>query len=194
MKYILNMIIFFSFLTLALISQALDNAKCSRMLNNGLYKTYRWQGINNRWPDLTNETKRNGSSNAYSEFTSENSTALLDPKYSSNLSSSLTNGTSSFGDCSLIALKERTHQRDLYIAQNFDQIRKNIAEGRGKHLEILSYMSLCEENAQSDFNTELQSGYEEIYTSKESTPSQSIDKIISKSKNLHKKCFNLSSI
>ena len=143
---------------------------------------------------MTAETKKNGSSHAYSDISTENSTADLDPKYTSNFLSSMAGGTFSSGDCSLLALSERKNQRDLYITQNFAQVRKEIAEGLGPHLEALAYMSLCEDNARSDFNRSLQAGFEKIYLVKEQNLGFAIDDIISSSENLKSKCFDLSSI
>ena len=164
------------------------------MLNNGWYKTYRWQGVGNKFPDMTDESKRNGSSKAQTDISSEGTTAGLDPKFTSNDLSFLTQAISSFGDCSMFALKERKNQRDLYIAQNFAQVRKEIAEGHGLHMETLAYMSLCEEDAQTEFNMTLQSSYEELYSSKASNVGTAIDKIINSAPGLNQKCFNLSSI
>ena len=164
------------------------------MLNNGWYKTYRWQGVGNKFPDMTDESKRNGSSKAQTDISSDGTTAGLDPKFTSNYSSFMSEALSSFGDCSLFAIKERRNQRDLYIAQNFGQVRKEIAEGRGLHMETLAYMSLCEVDVQAEFNTTLQSAYEEVYSSKPRNIGTAIDKIISSDSNLTQKCFNLSSI
>ena len=194
MKNNLRWFIFFLVSFIACSSYCLDYVKCSRMLNNGLYKTYRWQGINNRGPDMTAETKKNGSSHAYSDISTENSTADLDPKYTSNFLSSMAGGTFSSGDCSLLALSERKNQRDLYITQNFAQVRKEIAEGHGPHVETLAYMSLCDEDAQTEFDMTLQSSFEELYSSKASNVGTAIDKIINSAPGLNQKCFNLSSI
>ncbi len=186
------MLILTSFLPWA--AFGIDKVRCSRMLNDGWYKTYRWRGVGNKFPDMTNETKRNGSSKAQSDIWSEGTTAAFDPKFSSNYSSYMTQVISSFGDCSLFALKERKNQRDLYIAQNFAQVRKEIAEGRGLHMETLAFMSLCEVEAQADFNNSLQSGFEELYSEKTQTVGFKIDQIINSSTKLNQQCFNLSSI
>ncbi len=106
----------------------------------------------------------------------------------------MTGGAFSSGDYSLLAIKKLKKQRDLYIAQNFDQVRKEIAEGRGPHMETLSIMSMCEVDTQSDFNSTLQASFEKIYLFKSQSLGFAIDDIISSSERLKSKCFNLSSI
>ena len=194
MKIQLSWVAVFAFLILSPFVYGMNRPRCSKMMNNGLYKTYKWQGVENRGPATTEEVKKNGSSKVQSDFSTENSTADLDPKYSSNLSSSMTQGTSSFGDCSVMALKERKEQRDLYIVQNYDQVRKQIAEGHGLHMETLAWMSLCDENVQSNFNSSLQNHYSEIYSSERALVGHSLDQIIDQTDLLKKNCFNLSSI
>ncbi len=194
MKNNLNWFILVTGVLVVCNSYGIDNVRCSRMLNDGWYKTYRWQGVGNKFPDMTNETKRNGSSKAYTDISSEGTTAGLDPKFTSNYSTFATQAVSSFGDCSMFALMERRNQRDLYLAQNFAQVRKEIAEGRGLHMETLAYMSLCEEDAQVDFNMTLQLGFEKIYSSRAQNLGSAIDELIAGSERLKHKCFNLSSI
>jgi hypothetical protein len=176
-------------------ASATNTAACSRMLNEGWYKTYQFSGYG--WANndaITAEFRRAGSSTGSTNVSSDHSTALLDPKHSTNVTYSYTQGTSSFGECSVLGLRERRKQRDLYIVQNFDQVRKDIAVGRGLHMETLAWLSLCDVDAQHDFNSLLQSHYEDIYTSNSAQPGSAIDQLIGASPEMNQKCFNLSSI
>lgn len=174
---------------------AWDSAKCSKMLNNGLYATYKWGGVgDSNLNAMTGETKKTNSASASSKISVEGTTAVLDPKYSSNISTSNTQGTSSWGDCSLFALQKRKEQRDLYLAQNGDQVKVDIAKGYGGHLEALSWFSLCDDQVILEFNSALQTEMKSLVDAHAQKLSQSIDKVIFSHKNLKSGCYNLSSI
>lgn len=184
------------FLTLMLLSSsamAMDSSKCSGMLNKGLYKTYKWGGVGEaNTKAITGETKRTNPFSATSKISTEGSTAVVDPKYSSNVSTSGTHSVSSWGECSLFALQERKEQRDLYIAQNLDQIKKDIANGDGAHLEILSWFSLCEDSVIPEFNRTMQEKAGDLLVDQAAVLSQNIDNAIKGSKSLANKCYVLS--
>lgn len=176
-------------------SWAINSAACSKMLNEGLYKTYKFAGFGeSNGNAITGETKRSGSSRGSTNVSSDQSTAVLDPKHSTNLSYSQSQSSSSTGECNAFAIKELRAQRDFYIAENFDQVRKEIAQGQGFHMEALAWMSLCDIDSQKDFNEILQTHYEEIYPGKISQPSLAIDNLIGSSRKMEGKCFNLSSL
>lgn len=174
---------------------AIDSAKCSKMLNDGLYKKYEWGGMGDyNLNAMTKESKKNGYTTASSNISTEGSTAALDPVYTSNVSTSQTQSTSSTGDCSLFALQERANQRDLYIAQNYDQIKKDIAKGSGEHLDALAWFSLCEDDAKNTFNHELQKNFENLFVNIDKTSlSKDIDKVIAGDAVTKSKCYILSS-
>ncbi len=187
------------FITLFLISTqsfAWDSAKCSKMLNDGLFKKYEWGGVGDyNLNAITKETKKSGSLTASGYTTTEGTTAVSDPKYSSNVSTSETQLTSSWGECSLFALKERKQQRSLYIAQNYDQIKKDVALGRGEHLEALSWFSLCENQSGAEFNLTLQKNFENLFVNKDKADlAQGIDESLTAEAHLKKSCFILSSL
>lgn len=174
---------------------AIDSAKCSRMLNDGLYKTYKWGGMGeSNAKAITAETKSSGPTTATSKISTEGTTALSDPVYYTNVSRSQTQSSSSWGDCSLFALRERKYQRELYVRQNFDQIKKDIANGDGHHMNTLSWFSLCDDDSQNHFNETLQEKFEQLGSASDTSLSSQIDSIIENSKALTGKCVNLSKI
>ncbi len=118
------------------------------MLNKGLYKTYKYGGIGEAyWNACTKGSKEDGPVTASSDATTEGSTALLDPKYYSNVSTSQTQSTSSWGDCSAFAMKVHfNEQRKQYIAQNLDEILIEIARGEGEHLKTVTFYSMCKKS------------------------------------------------
>jgi len=184
------------FILLTLLSTqvwALNSSSCSSMLNNGWYKKYKWAGMgeaNTR--AITAETKSSNFISAISKITVENSTATVDPKYSSNVSTSQSQATSSWGECSAFALQERREQRDLYVEQNLDQIKKDVANGRGYHLEALSWFSLCEESVASEFNQELQKNMSAFLVNNSKEFNKNLDNILKNNNDLSTKCYILS--
>lgn len=174
---------------------AIDSAKCSRMLNDGMWKKYKWGGMGESNANaITAETRSSGPTTATSRISTEGTTAISDPVYYTNVSRSQTQSTSSWGDCSLFSLLERKLQREQYVRQNFDQIKKDIANGDGLHMETLSWFSLCDDQAQGSFNETLQKKFDQLGSSSESDFSKNMDQIVAASTSLTGKCVNLSLI
>lgn len=174
---------------------AIDSAKCSTMLNDGMWKKYKWGGVGeSNAKAMTAETKTAGSTTATSRISTEGSTAISDPVYYTNISRSQTQSLSSWGACSLFALQERKQQREQYVRQNFDQIKKDIANGDGLHMETLSWFSLCDDQALDSFNETLQQKFVKLGSSAEADFSKNMDQIVADNKSLTGKCINLSKI
>lgn len=174
---------------------AFDSSKCSTILNKGLYKKYKWNGIgeaNNK--AMTAETKSSGSTKGTTRITSENTTAVVDPKYTTNVTVTGAQGTSSWGPCSAFGMLERRDQRDLYVAQNFDQIKKDIASGNGEHLKTLAWFALCEDHASDTYFQTLQSNFEKLSTSNEAHFTKTMDQVVESNSALKSQCFNLTAI
>lgn len=182
-------------LMLALISlksYAIDSDKCSAMLNNGLWKKYKYAGIGESYyKACTNGTKKDGSSTATSDGTTEGTTAISDPKYTSNVWTSESQSTSSWGACSMFAdVKRLKEDRELYIAQNEPEVLIDLARGSGEHLKVLAFYSACLPSAYNELGQKLQyqiSNNNEGFTSK--SISNDIDKVITTSKTLRELCL-----
>lgn len=180
--------------TLSVPAFAVDSGKCSSMLNEGLYKKYKWRGMGeSNSKAITAETKSSNIVSASSKMTTEGSTASLDPKYSSNVSTSQTQASSSWGECSLFALQERKEQRDLYVEQNLDQIKKDISSGQGNHLQTLAWFSLCEDSAQAKFNQAMQEHMSDFLVTDSKELNKNIDGVIKGNAELSGQCYVLSS-
>lgn len=143
--------VLFTFSTSAV---ALDYSKCSTLMNNGWYKKYEYGGVDQ---PLTKATKKHGIMKASSVTGTEASTASVDPKYSSNVSTSQTQGTSSWGPCSAIGLRDMKTNRNLYIAQHKEMAFDEIAQGGGEHLRVVATFSLCEDQYFNRLGEKLQS-------------------------------------
>lgn len=173
---------------------AIDSRKCSKMLNEGMWKRYKYGGMGEyNMNVMTQGTKKQGSSTVTSDVSTESSTALLDPKYYSNVSTSQTQSTSSWGDCSAFAHAEQLRKdREVYIAQNEHEVMMDVARGAGEHLKVITFYSACAPEAYPKLSAELQkslAGEKTIPNTK--TICQSIDKIISGNENLKTQCYSI---
>lgn len=170
-----------------------DSTKCSNMLNNGLYKKYKWGGVgDHNLKAMTQETKKAGASSASSNISTEGSTALLDPKYYTNVTRSESQSTSSTGECSPFALKERKQQREAFIVQNLEHIKVESAQGGGPYLEALAWISMCNDSVSPLFNSTLKANFQNVFLGHDAV--QALDKVVSDSVELRQGCYEFSSI
>jgi hypothetical protein len=171
-------------------SYAMNPSSCSTLMNNGWYKKYSYQGIDQ---PLTKATKQFGSSKASMVVFTESSTASLDPGYYTHVSKSMSQATSSWGECSAIALQKIRADREKYIAQNKEEIFREVATGRGEHLGVLATFSLCEKSAFSTFSTSLQSNAAAFLNAKENHFGDTIDQAVKENTSLNRECFSFGS-
>jgi hypothetical protein len=170
---------------------AIDSKKCSNMLNNGMWRKYRYGGMGEAyWNACTQGTKKEGSSTVTSDSSTEASTTAVDTKYTSNVWTSQTQSTSSFGECSAFAQAEQLKKdREVYIAQNEHEVLIDIARGNGEHLKVITFYSACAPEAYKELSSDLQrsiSGAADVPDTK--TICVNIDKIISENQFLRTKC------
>lgn len=166
---------------------AINQSSCSKLLNNGFYKKYEYGGIDQ---PVTKATKKHGSFKATFVVSTEGSTAVLDPKYWSNVSTSGTQGTSSWGDCSLIGLQRTLEIRETYFAANQNEVLKDIARADGEHLAALASLSMCDDDQVELFNKTMQSNLPLLMDTKPGAYNSAIDKVVSSNPVLKKACFN----
>ncbi len=173
-------------------SHAIDDNKCSKMLNDGWFKKYKFGGIApSVHKAMTQETKSVGSTTATSNTATEGTTAVSDPGYTSNVMTSETQSTSSWGDCSLIALKIRQDQQIAYIEQNSITLEREISFGQGGHLDSLSDFNFCDAASETEFKSELQKNFSKISNLKTSVEKvKYIKNIIRMNSTLNKTCYN----
>lgn len=167
--------------------QAINQSSCSTMLNNGFYKKYEYAGIDQ---PVTKATKKHGTIKSTSVTSTEGSTAVFDPKYWSNVSTSGTQGTSSWGECSLIGLQRTLQIRENYIAVNKSEVFKEIAKSEGDHLAALASLSMCDDDKLNQFSSALQKNLPNLMKTPEGQFNQALDKIISEDSELNVSCFN----
>lgn len=171
---------------------AIDSSKCSKMLNNGWLKKYEYAGIGESNANaITRATKSKGTTAAYSDVTTEGSTVISDPGYTTNTSKSQTQSTSSWGDCSAFAKIKMQEYQEKYIDQNQAQILKQISIGSGEHLEMLAYFNICEDKVFKNFGESLQKNYLDISAEQGARDMvKEIKSVLKSDKNLQKSCYS----
>ncbi len=162
---------------------------CTKLVNNGWFRKYQYQGYDQ---PLTKGTKRDGSIMASSAASTESSTAALDPKHWAVVSTSGSQGTSSWGECSLFGLQQIKENREKYISQNRSEVLRAIAVGSGEHLDVLASFSLCEKSAYKTFAVSLQKKTPQLVESTQLGPM--IDTVIAGNDSLKESCFNFSKL
>ena len=116
-----------------------DAYTCAKkVVADGWLKKYEYLG--NTWGA---NTKKSGSFGSSSGSTTENSTASFDPGVTTGKYQSTTQYSSSWGECSMLEMYITRQMREDYIEQNHAEIKKQIAQGDGHHLESLAFLSGC---------------------------------------------------
>lgn len=159
-----------------------------------MLKKYKYGGMGEAyWQAITGGTKKDGSTKASSESsTTEPTTMLLDTKYTSNVYTSQTQSTSSWGDCSLFAIrKELKKLRKTYLAQNLNEIKIEMARGKGEHLQVLTFYSICSKEAYTPLSKSIQRNFSIIMQNKNHVNQliNHIDTTIKESSTLQKYCY-----
>jgi len=169
-----------------------NDAKCSKFLNTGWYKQYKYWGSALISTKVTGRAiRRDGFISSTSQYSTEATTWVTDPGTTTNRGESYPQLISSYGECAVWAFKKVKAERERYVAQNKEELKKETALGRGEYLAVLAYYSLCDESSLADFAQVLQKNYSKIFRSSDqniSTLVGNIDEAISSSPKLHRSC------
>lgn len=182
-----TLVFVFSVMIFSFSAQAINLSACSGLLNKGWYKTYKYMGIDQ---PATKATKAQGTTKGSSAITTEASTASLDPKYWSNVSTSNTQSISSYGQCSALGMLELKEKRELYFVQNRDIIEEEMSQGKGLHLEVLALFALCDEDAQPVFRQLLQRNTARFLEVKNLGYGHELDQLIQSESSLKGRCHS----
>lgn len=168
---------------------AWNTYKCSKVLNYGFLRKYEYIGIGEGNMNATTQgIKKDGSFQTSTQSYSEQTTSSVDPGASTRRFLSTSQFSSSFGDCSLMAQREIREERDHYIAINLDELKKEMALGRGLHLETLASYSLCDVDANQELATQLQKNFRSMVDGDAKEVSNRISDIIRNHVVLQKAC------
>lgn len=135
--------------------------KCAKMVySQGWLTKYDVKG--NTWGA---NTKKHGTTGSTVGYSSETSTASIDPGVTTGHSLSSAQYSSSWGDCNILEMEIASEVRKQYIAQNMMEIKKQVAMGSGHHLDSLAYLSGCQGISAEIWRQNLQRETVSIYDS-----------------------------
>lgn len=166
---------------------------CLQQINNrGLLRTYH---LKYDYPFCTRTSSTNENfSKASSASSTEQSTASVDPGITTGNWESQTEYTSSKGKCGLFWSQNSSWwKRQVFVAENYPELRRDVARGDGEYLDALQHLSLCQGVSQRAFSSALKAAYRELYQSDDlQTFSQQVDAVIRSHPSLATGCRQLS--
>lgn len=152
---------------------------------DGWLKKYEHKG--NTWGA---NTKKHGLLSSTIGAYLESTTSSVDPGVTTNKAMSSVQFTSSWGECAAVEMFYVKNFRKNYIEQNLDEVKKEIAMGRGRHVETLAHLSGCRHADSAVWSQTIQSLTPAIYDLKDGAAIGSqIDSMILKNSDLSQKCW-----
>ena len=141
------------------VAQAYDFDKCFKQQTSlALFKKYDYKYAGPWW--ITCRTSGKESSILVSTNSSiEQSTMSLDPGVSVGNMTSSSQFSSSWGECAAWGETKKARERAAFIAQNTDELKRDIAFGQGDHLDALAYFTDCDAEVTWRFAAALQSSF-----------------------------------
>lgn len=144
---------------------AINSGACSNLIyGRGWWRKYPGMGIGEAGiNNMTRTTSKNSTLVGTSDYSSQASTASVDPGVSTKVTQSQTQSTSSWGPCALIGSAEEMRKlRDMYYAQNKDEFLRELSQGKGEHLKVMAFFGRCQKTAQEKFDSVMQSHFSEL--------------------------------
>ena len=164
---------------------ALDPKKCFAVqASYGMLRKYEFPG----YSSSEYMTKKHGTFGGSTEQSSQQSTGMIDPGFTTtgNIVSTL-QFTSSDGGCSYFS-KLKQKKRD-YLARNRDGFLMDGSFGRGRHLRTVYHLSHCKDGGMMQFSKAVQANYSELSaTENDEALINKIDSIISQDSTLQGLC------
>jgi len=181
------MVLFLGLLSFGVLANGFSNCLQKTVYAKGWFRKYQYAHMN-----ITQVSNKGNSSEVSTQKSTEHSTASSDPGVSSGFSTSDSQSTSSWGECSPFKVMAYLNkQRELYIAQNLFEIKKQMAVGKGGHIEALSFFSYCGPEAVPVLSQQMQQQFDRfafINRLNQNQFSKELEQIIHSSKFLQKNC------
>lgn len=166
---------------------------CLQQVNNrALLRTYH---LKYQYPFSTRTSSTHENfSKASSASSTEDSTRSVDPGIVTGALESYTEFSSSKGKCGQYFSQNRSWwKRQVFVAENYPELRRDVARGDGEYLDALQHLSLCQGVSQRDFSSALKAAYRELYQSDDlESFSQQVDAVIRSHPTLAPGCGQLS--
>ncbi len=155
-----------------------DYYSCAKMVyKDGWLRKYDMLG--EKWGVTT---KKHGIVSSTVYTAAEKLTSSLDPGVMTGSFMSTGQYTSSWGECSMLDYNITKQMREEYLEQNLGEIKKQVAMGKGDHVDSLAFVSGCHNLDQAEWSRQLQSNTAEFYDAVNGKVfAEQLDTVISKS-------------
>lgn len=174
MKHLIALALMFAFSHNA----SADYYSCAKMVyKDGWLRKY--DTLGEKWGATT---KKHGivSSSVHSAI--EKITSSLDPGVMTGSLMSTGQYISSWGECSMLDYHITKQMREEYLEQNLGEIKKQVAIGKGDHVDSLAFVSGCRDLDQAEWSRQLQSNTANFYDAANGKVfAEQLDSVISKS-------------
>ena len=125
-------------ITFAQVASA-DYYSCpKKVYSQGWLRKYEYKG--NTW---SANIKKSGFLSSTAHSSTENTTSSVDPGVTTGEAISSVQYTSSWGECAMFDMEITMKMRDDFIDQNLNEIKKQVAQGSGYHIDSLAALSGC---------------------------------------------------
>jgi hypothetical protein len=158
---------------------AIDIPKCGKMINQGWIKKYDYFGM--YFHGLTvslDGTKKQGTSHVTTESQLQLTTGMFDPGLWTNTTTGTSQSTSSWGECSLFADYIRNERAKIFMAENYNELKKDIVRGEGEYLQAMSEIYLCRADKQAFVSEALRENYKSIFSSDSAESFKQMKKVL----------------
>ncbi len=157
MKIIVTVLLFMS----SSLAFSYNDKKCFGMYTkNALRKyDYKYLGPTSVTSDTTT---KEGSTKVTTQNSTQGSTMAVDPTVFGKRFISSTQYSSSFGECAMFGFHDMEKERQYYIAVNTADIKRDIAFGKGTHIDALSKLSGCTAGSAGLLGSALKSKFSQI--------------------------------
>ncbi len=159
---------------------------CAKMIfKDGWLRKYEYKG--ETWGAAT---KKGGILSSTVGSSIETTTSSVDPGVSTGQYMSVTQYSSSWGECSMLDYHITRNTRDGYIEQNMPEIKKQLAFGEGMHVDSLAFLSGCKQIDRASWTKALKDHTVEFYDSNSKAEfSGVLDRVINQNSALKSACY-----
>ncbi len=176
-------------LLLAIFSTQTFASPCGDVIYNkhGMFRKYKYVNL-----DLSELTKKHGTTGWTSNASTETTTAVTDPGVTTGASSAIQQSLSTKGQCKWFGLVYVAEKRVQYIAQNVDAVKTELAKGQGHFTEVLMDSYFCNAKGKQELRAAIRNEYVQRKISRISPAqiSQELDAIILNSPELSASCYS----
>lgn len=169
-----------------------DRKLCNEkvLYSKGLFKKYEMKYTAGEGGTSTSKTsEKEGSLKVSANSSGQSVTSTFDPGVWIGSSTSTTQSSSSFGECSSIRNTSLWNQREEYIAENYLVLQNEISKGQGESIDVITFLSGCPPEVKIQFSNLMHENYNSLFDQKQGWEfSPEVDRLLDSHHVLDKAC------